>query len=198
MVVSQSAKLHRGRGSDHDDAVSVAQQGLHEAFADSEEQRMRRTLYTYEYVELPYDDVTQLLAEDAAGVLQAATQSAADHAEEVVALLTVEVGGFEVGHHIRIDVGKFEPVEIMHVEVPLRWAAREREALFPSMEATLDVRMVPMAMDRTQIALSGSYEVPLGPVGAALDDVVGHHVAEAAVHRFVQDLVKRLELAAAQ
>lgn len=158
---------------------------------------MRRSLHTYEYVELPYDDVTQLLAEDAAGVLQAATETAADHAEEVVALLTVEVGGFEVGHEIEIEVGQFEPVGIMHVEVPLQWRAREREALFPAMDARLVVRMVPVEEARTQIGLVGEYEVPLGPVGAALDEAVGHHVAESAVHRFVRDIAARLEKVAA-
>jgi hypothetical protein len=154
---------------------------------------MRRTLYTYDYVDLPYDDVTQLLAEDAAGVLQAATETAADHVETVVARLAVEVGGFEIGRAVRIHVGAFDPVEITHVEVPLSWTAQEQEALFPSMGARLLVRMVPTTTDRTQIALSGSYEVPLGPVGAALDEVVGHHVAEAAVHRFVVDVATRLE-----
>lgn len=152
-----------------------------------------RRLYTYEYVDVPYDDVTQLLAEDAAGVLQAATDTAASHADEVVARLTVEVAGFEVGRDVEIEVGEFQPVEIMHVEVPLRWHAQDSEALFPSMSASLEVRMVPVDTRRTQLVLNGSYEVPLGPVGAAIDVVAGHHVAEATVHRFVQDIAERLE-----
>lgn len=153
----------------------------------------KRRLHTYDYVDVPYDDVTQLLAEDAAGVLQAATDTAVGHAEQVVARLTVEVAGFEVGRDVEIEVGEFRPVEIMHVEVPLRWHAQDSEALFPSMDASLEVRMLPMDTQQTQLVLNGSYEVPLGPVGAAIDVVAGHHVAEITVHRFVQDIAERLE-----
>lgn len=152
----------------------------------------RRTLSTYEYVDVPYDDVILLLAEDAAGVVQAATDSAVSHAEDVVGRLTVEVAGFEVGRDVTIEVGEFHPVALMQVEVPLRWKAQDSEALFPSMDATLAVRMMPLDIQRTQLVLDGSYQVPLGPVGAAIDDVAGHHVAEAAVHRFVRDIAKGL------
>lgn len=153
----------------------------------------RRTLSTYEHVDVPYDDVILLLAEDAAGVVQAATESAVSHAEDVVGRLTVEVAGFEVGRDVTIEVGEFHPVALMQVEVPLRWRAQDNEALFPSMDASLEVRMVPVDTRRTQLVLTGAYRVPLGPVGAAIDVVAGHHVAEAAVHRFVRDIAGRLE-----
>lgn len=153
----------------------------------------RRRLDTHIDVDLPYDDATLLLAEDAAGVLQAATDSAVLHAEGVVARLRVGVGGFEVGRPVEIEVGEFRPVGIMHVVVPLRWHARDSRALFPSMDASLAVRMVPTDAGRSRVALTGSYAVPLGPVGAALDHVALHRVAEAAVRRFVGEIATGLE-----
>lgn len=153
----------------------------------------RRALHTYEYVDVPFKEVTRLIAEDPAGVLQAATDSAAGHARDVVARLTVEVGGFEIGHDVEIEVGEFEPVGITHVRVPLRWHGRQLEALFPSMEASLEVRALPVEDARTQIVLTGSYAPPMGALGAAIDEAVGHHVAEAAVHRFVRDIADRVE-----
>jgi hypothetical protein len=157
---------------------------------------VERLLHTYEYVDVPYDDVTQLLAADAAGVLQSATDTAVEHAEDVTARLSVEVGGLIIGRDIEIEVGAFEPVGITHVRIPLRWHAREAETLFPSMDANLVVRMVPVEYDRTQIVFDGSYEPPLGLLGAAADAAVGHHVAEAAVDRFVKEVAARIEATA--
>jgi hypothetical protein len=156
-----------------------------------------RSLCVYDYVDSPYDDVTRLLAEDAADILQSATEAASQHADEVVARLTVEVGGFEVGRDVQIQVGAFEPVGITHVRVPLRWHARDRAALFPAMDAALEVRVVPVEQARTQIILIGSYEPPLGRMGAAMDAAVGHHVVESTVHRFVRDIAERVEELAA-
>jgi hypothetical protein len=158
----------------------------------------RRTLHTYDYADVAYDDVTLLLAEDTAGVLQAATETAMQRAEEVVARLRVQVRDFEIGRDVEIEVGEFDPEAITQVRVPLRWRAREDDALFPAMEAALLVRTVPVQWDCTQLVLEGSYDPPLGPVGAALDAVVGHHVAEAAVHRFVRDVARSVERAAAE
>jgi hypothetical protein len=144
-------------------------------------------------VDARYDHVIELLADDAAGVLQSATQTAAQHADTVVARLTAEVAGLVVGRDVAISVAQFEPIGITHVRVPLRWRAREQEALFPAMRAALEVRMVSLTPPRTQLAIAGCYEPPLRRLGAVLDSAVGHRLAEATVQRFVEAIAERIE-----
>jgi hypothetical protein len=54
------------------------------------------------------------------------------------------------------------------------------------MKAELDIYS--LTSTETQLDFFGAYEAPLGPVGKALNAMVGHSIAEAAVHRFVNDV----------
>lgn len=159
---------------------------------------MQRPLYHYEYVDEPFDDVIELLADRPAVVLQPATDAAAAHAREVVTTLHVPIGGFEVGREVRIEFGDFVPRELRSGYVPVSWHAEQHAAMFPSVEAKLEVAALSLDPPVTQVSLVGSYLPPLGAVGTAVDAAVGHRVAEAAVHRFVKDVVRRIreELAA--
>ena len=152
-----------------------------------------RNLYLYEYVDLPFDDVAEVLAEDPAAVLQQATDAAVEQARAVHRDLVVDLAGFEVGREVTIEVGEFKPAEIRRVTVDLRWHASSASALFPSLRATLEVSALSFHPPRTQISLVASYEPPLGILGAAGDLMWGHRVAESAVHRFLHDVIKRVE-----
>jgi hypothetical protein len=50
----------------------------------------------------------------------------------------------------------------------------------------------PLTSTETQLELEGAYEPPLGLVGGAIDAAVGHRLAEAVVHRFLNDVVEQL------
>jgi hypothetical protein len=50
----------------------------------------------------------------------------------------------------------------------------------------------PITFADTQIVFDGTYRPPLGGVGKALDALVGHRIAEAAVHRFVNEVVEEI------
>jgi hypothetical protein len=50
----------------------------------------------------------------------------------------------------------------------------------------------PITSTETQLELQGEYRPPFGAVGAALDAMVGHRVAEAAVERLLQDLLEQI------
>lgn len=150
---------------------------------------LERPLYHYAYVDEPFDDIIELLADRAAAVLQTATDVAAEHAREVVTKLHVPVGRFEIGREVVIEVGDFVPQELRTGYVPVSWHAEEHAKLFPEVEAKLEVADLSIEPHVTQVSLVGSYRPPLGAVGAAADDVWGHRVAEAAIHRFVKDVV---------
>jgi hypothetical protein len=154
---------------------------------------MERPIYAYEYVEAPFDDITELLADASAVVLQSATDAAATHAGEVVSRLRVPLGGLEIGRDIRVEIGEFKPVEATRVKVPLRWRAASAAALFPSVEADLEVQALSLSPPYVQVSLVGMYKPPLGIVGAAGDAIAGHKVAEVAIRRLVADIAARLE-----
>lgn len=152
-----------------------------------------RMLYLYEYVNASFDDVSQVLAERGAALFQDATDAAVERAGSVRADLVVDLGGFEVGRDVVIEVGDFDPVEAMRSKVHLRWTASEHAGLFPALEAEFEVAALSLRPPLTQVTLLGSYKPPGGPIGAAADAMFGHRIAEAAMHRFLHKAVERLD-----
>jgi hypothetical protein len=153
---------------------------------------VERQLHCYAYVEAPFDLIARLLAEDAAAVLQEATDDAAEQAGTLSRTLSVEVGGFEVGRDVTIEVGEFEPRGITNNVVPLRWHAERGRLLFPELAADLEVAALAFDPPLTQLTVAGSYEPPLGVLGAGADRLLLHRLAEATVHRFTHDVADRL------
>jgi hypothetical protein len=153
---------------------------------------VERALHCYAYLEAPFDLLSRLLAEDAASVLQHATDDAAEQAGHLSRRLRVEVAGFEVGRDVSIEVGAFEPREVTRSIVPLRWHAERGRLLFPELRADLEIGAVVIDPPLTQITVRGSYEPPLGLLGAGADRMLLHRLAEATVHRFTHDVADQL------
>jgi len=151
-----------------------------------------RELYCYAYVEAPFELVTRLLAEDAAAVLQGATDDAADQADQLSHPLRVNVGGFGVSKDVEIELGRFEPREVTRSVVPLAWRASGSALLFPELRAELEVAAVSFDPPLTQVSVRGSYEPPLGAVGAGADRVLLGRLAEATLHRFTHEVADAL------
>ena len=73
---------------------------------------------------------------------------------------------------------------------PVRWRAAVADSLFPLLNADLELEW--LAEGTMRLALVGSYRPPLSVVGAAADQLLGRHVAEAVVRRFVLDVAARI------
>ena len=56
----------------------------------------------------------------------------------------------------------------------------------------LEMSAWPLSATETQIEIAGEYRPPLGVVGNAIDAAVGHRIAEASVHRFLEDVVEQI------
>lgn len=56
-----------------------------------------------------------------------------------------------------------------------------------------DLLVVGLGQDLTKIALQGTYEAPMGAVGASLDKLLLHHVAESSVKAFVDRIASAVE-----
>jgi hypothetical protein len=154
-----------------------------------------RKLGCYEYVNRGYERVRGLLRERGADLFQRATTSAAVRADALASTLRVSAGGLEIGVDVHINVHDVRAEEWVPGLAPvtrmrLSWQAARASAIFPSMRAELSAW--PLARTETQLEIEGVYTPPLGVVGNALDVILGHRLAEAAVHRFLEDVVEHL------
>jgi hypothetical protein len=149
----------------------------------------------YQYVNRPYGAVRELFRLRPAELFQRATTSAAARARALAASLHAGVGGVDVGVDVRIhvqgvrdDPGIAGMSPVTHVE--LAWEALRASALFPVMSAQLS--FWPLTASETQLEIEGAYRPPLGIVGNVVDAAVGHRIAEASVHRFLDDIAEQL------
>jgi uncharacterized membrane protein len=65
----------------------------------------------------------------------------------------------------------------------MSWRATGPGALFPSLEADLEV--APLSRNRTQLSISARYRPPFGAVGRVIDSTMLHRVAEATIKDFL-------------
>jgi hypothetical protein len=149
----------------------------------------------YDYVNHPYKQVRDALKRDALTVFQSATKAAASRAQSVAVELHMDVGGVGVKADIKIAVTDIEEkaagaVSDASTRLLLEWEAASKPQLFPVMKGEL--RIYPLTATETQLDFWGVYEPPFGSVGKAMNAMVGHRVAEASVHRFIQEVAEYL------
>ncbi len=150
----------------------------------------------YEYVNRPYAHVSEILRLDAIGVFQRATASATVRARALISTMRASFGPLELGADVVVRVTSVEEERDAplgpRTRLRLAWQANQHAELFPTMEATLDVYA--LGPSETQVDFQGRYRPPLGVVGAAVDALIGHRIAEAAVRRFVEEIAARLRV----
>jgi hypothetical protein len=134
------------------------------------------------------------LKHDALVVFQSATTAAASRAESVAAELHVDLGAMGVQKDIKISVKhveeKVDAMSAPSTRLTLEWEAASRPGWFPLMNA--DLSIYPLRGTETQLDFWGFYEPPFGTVGKAINAVAGHRIAEASVHRFIDDVAAYL------
>jgi hypothetical protein len=153
-----------------------------------------RELRCYDYVNHPYAAVRDVLRADPMGIFRGATTRAAERANELWAELHVSVAGVNLGADVDIRVLEVQeetprlgsPI----LKLTLEWQAAKNPGLFPEMKAVLSVYA--LSRSETQLDFEGRYRVPFGPLGGAVDALVGYRVAEASVLRFVQEVAAYL------
>lgn len=152
-------------------------------------------VHCYDYVNHPYEKVRDALKQNAISVFQAATKAAASRAQSVAAELHVDLGGIGVKADIKISVKNIdEKVADANsgpaTKLQLEWEAATAPGFFPFMKADLSV--YPLTSTETQLDFGGLYEPPFGALGRAMNAVAGHRIAEASVHRFINDVAEYL------
>jgi hypothetical protein len=153
-----------------------------------------RELRCYDYVNQPYAAVRRLLGDDPRGLFARATSAAATRAEAVTAQLEVRLGPVAIATEVDVTVIAVEetlsPLRTPATRFDIDWRAIRSQAFFPVMHAQLTVYA--LSSHETQLVFSGQYDPPLGLIGAAIDALVGHHIAEACALRFVQEVAAEL------
>jgi hypothetical protein len=157
-----------------------------------------REVHFYDYVNHPYEKVCSALSGDAPAVFQSATKAAAARAQSIASQLRIGAGGIGIEADIRVSIKNIEVKDREGMSTPttrleLEWAAARMPGLFPLMKA--DLSIYPITATETQLDFAGRYKPPLGPLGKAMDAMVGHRIAEASVQRFVSDVAEYLRKA---
>lgn len=154
-----------------------------------------KSVRCYDYVNHPYLAVVDALKKNPNDIFRNATKSAADRASGVAGELHVKIAGMEIGKDIDITIQRIEdmPKELgspPKTRIDFEWVAAKNPALYPKMQGNLDI--YPLTSTETQLDLFGTYQVPLGLLGEAVDSFVGHGIAEASLHRFIKDVAAHL------
>jgi hypothetical protein len=153
-----------------------------------------RQIRVYDYVNQPYARVRDALRQDALAVFQLATKSAVSRAQSVATELHVDVGGIGIKADVNVSVKsveeKVDAIPSPSTHLKFEWEAASMPSLFPVMQAELSI--YPLTVTETQLDFLGTYKPPFGAVGKAINAVAGYRIAEASVHRFVNDLAEYL------
>jgi CBS domain-containing protein len=104
--------------------------------------------------------------------------------------LGARLAGMELTKQVRVTTG------VAHrdgdkVNLPVRWWAEPARSAFPRFAGTLGLE----ALDehRAQVYLTGTYDVPLGAVGAAFDSTLLRNVAQSTADLLIRGVARALE-----
>lgn len=154
---------------------------------------MERRLYTYTYVAQPFDEVCWLLATVPRRLLAGAAEQAGGLAAELVAEVSGGLGAVETTTQVSLHIGQFQPKGVLSAALPLRWEPASGSTALPVLVGEVEVTCVSVRPPLTKLALVATYRPPLGLLGAAVDALLAHRVAEATAHRFLEQVAGRID-----
>ncbi len=144
------------------------------------------------YLELPLamQTVEDALFQSPDGWIPGLVQHAEDHGRALLGEVGFKAAGGRVRKKVVIEFR--DPVRFpSRTVLPMTWRAASQQALFPTLEADLEVAELGPAM--TQFSISARYTPPLGTVGGAIDRALLHRVAEATVKDFLDRAGKKVQ-----
>lgn len=152
---------------------------------------VRRGIEASTTVKVDIDGARDVLADDP-GVLVADVVTAADRRDRrFTTTLGVDLaGGGGVRHAVVVELGRPHPGG-QQTALTLCWRAQAHQRLFPTFEGELQVE--PEGPGETQLTVSGTYAVPLGPIGHFGDGLVGRRIARQSLASFVEQVAERLD-----
>ncbi len=145
----------------------------------------------YVELDLPAAQVEAALLDSPSTWLTPLADGALLRGEALLAEVGVGPPGLRVSKRVALRLGT--PVRFpSKLSLPMTWEPGGR--LLPRLDAELELGN--LGTGRTQLAISGRYEPPLGTVGRTVDRLALHRVAEATVKDFLDRVQVALETAA--
>ena len=153
---------------------------------------MERDIHANTTVRAPLSMASHVLREDPGAVFAPTTSSAEDRRQRrfTLSMSAPISSGAGLEHEVRVRVGTTTPADD-EVRVPLDWDPVGHERFVPSFQGVLVLRAA--GAGRTGVELSGSYTVPLGPIGRFGDAVVGRRFGRESVSRLLAQLARNLD-----
>jgi len=145
--------------------------------ADAHPERWR-TLHEFVEIDRPFRAVRHYVVAHPQSIMAGSVQAT--------------VAGLDLGRGVRMIVGDLQ-IGPHGARVPIHWEDLRHPALFPLLDATLELRPVPGRRPATQIGFFGRYRPPLGSLGALGDRLAGSHLVLESVVTFLTALAARLE-----
>jgi hypothetical protein len=142
-------------------------------------------------MEVDFDDVRAAMLGDPRSWLAGPAAEAGNAGDRLLLDVGLRVGGREASRRARLEMG--EPMTTDRVALlPLRLGVEDQQGLFPSLEGSLDAAW--LGPGRTHLALTATYDPPIGVGGRAADRALLHRVAEAVAQRFLEAVARDLEV----
>jgi hypothetical protein len=143
-------------------------------------------------LDLPAAQAEAALLDSPSAWLPALADGAIERAEALLAEVGVGQGSLRVAKRVTVRLGR--PVRFpSKLALPMSW--EPRGWLLPRLDGELELGT--LGKNRTQLALSGNYEPPLGTVGRTVDRLALHRVAEATIKDFLDRVATTLQADAA-
>jgi hypothetical protein len=148
-------------------------------------------LRSHVVVARPVEEVEARMVAGARNWLPEIATQANGNGHRLLTELGFDVGKRRISRRIAVEVGAANVASGL-MYLPIRWRAASDAGIFPTLEGDLEVAALG---SRTQLALSATYEPPLGLIGKVADRAVLHRVAEVTVQDFLVRIGARLERA---
>lgn len=154
---------------------------------------MQRDVFHFETVDVPYEVARRFVSDDPERLFSPALEGHATESGEVSGLLEVDLDGIIFGADVTLEIGDFEEVvePLPLARRKIGWHAAEHAGMFPILGGELEV--FPVGDKKTQVTFTCHYRPPLKAVGAIVDTVYLHRVADECLDRFFKRLVGSLE-----
>ena len=147
----------------------------------------------YNAVGVSYALVRELLGNRSLPALDAPRRIGVDWLSEGDTHMDVDLAGLHLVKDVCFRVTDFAdvPGPLPMGRVQLSWEPINHEDVYPVVTADLEIE--PIDENRTMVSLLASYQPPLGRIGAVVDRVAMHRVAESALRRFFEGLLRELK-----
>ncbi|MEN8233676.1 MAG: hypothetical protein ABFR89_01990 [Actinomycetota bacterium] len=147
----------------------------------------------YNAVGVPYEVIRAFLTGRSLPVLDAPRRIGVDWLSEGTAHLEFDIARAHLVKEVCFRVADYSDVSgpLPMGRVQLSWEPLDHTDIYPIVSADLEIE--PIDHERTMVSLLASYDPPLGRIGAVVDRVAMHRIAESALRRFFERLVSEIK-----